>query len=84
MKKQYYVDNDYNYKDVTSALMGKMLENVHSELYDMRYYFDTGDTAKSYEHYKNALAELNKLSFREMEDVSVTSSSNWVTNYDQK
>lgn len=85
MKKQYYVDNDYDYKDITSALMEKTKDNVRSELYDMKYYFDKGDTAKSYEHYKNALAELNKLSFKEMENeaISVTA-SNWVTNYDQK
>lgn len=66
MKKQYYVASKYNYKDKTSALMKKMSDNVYSELYEMCSSFDKGNTAESYEHYKNVLAELNKLSFKEM------------------
>lgn len=84
MKKQYYVVSKYNHKDKTSALMKKMSDNVYSELYEMCYSFDKGNTAESYKHYKNALAELNKLSFKEMKQASIkVNIANWVHNYDQ-
>lgn len=81
MKKQYYVASKYNHKDKTSALMQKMSDNVYSELYEMRSSFDKGNTAESYEHYNNALAELNKLSFKELKQAKLNV-SNWVHNYD--
>lgn len=83
MKKRYFVDSKYNYDDTTSALMEKMRANIQSELYSMKSSFDKGNTAESYEHYKNALAELNKLSFREMENTGIkVTISNLVNNYD--
>lgn len=86
MKKQYLVDHKYNYKETTSAVMGKMMDNVYSELYSMRYYFDNDNTAKAYEHYKNALAELDKISFKELGFTTVPIDANNVSkvnNYDE-
>lgn len=85
MKKQYFVNHKYNHKETTSAVMREMMDNVHSELFDMKYYFDKDNTAEAYEHYKNALAELDKISFKELEFINVDTNANnasKVSNYD--
>lgn len=83
MTKQYFIDSAYDYEDTSSALMSKMYDNVSMELSSMIYAFDRGVTEESYDHYKNALAEMKKVSFIEAEPITMrTTMCNWVHNHE--
>lgn len=83
MTKQYFIDSAYDYEDTSSALMSKMYDNVSMELSSMICVFDRGDTEESYDHYKNALAEMKQVSFKEAESITVKPTTfNWAHHHE--
>ena len=83
MTKQYFIDSAYDYEDTSSELMSKMYDNVSMELSSMICVFDRGDTEESYDPYKNALAEMKQVSFKEVESITVKPTTfNWAHHHE--